>query len=244
LNALEAVRAGVLKLLPERAAFAPAAKTLFVADLHLGKAATFRALGAPAPTGVSEETLNRLAELIETIRPEHLAVLGDFTHARAAMTPGLFKSLCAWRARWSSLAFTIVLGNHDRGAEQAYSDCGFASVKAPATIAGIECRHHPIDGAHSVGPLALAGHVHPVVRLNGPGRDSLRTPCFVVGERQIVLPAFGEFIGGSLAVPSEGERLLIATARGVFDVTPGVGGARRGLSVSRMPLVDLDPSDG
>ena len=42
MNALEAVRAGVLKLLPERAVFAPAAKTLFVADLHLGKAATFR----------------------------------------------------------------------------------------------------------------------------------------------------------------------------------------------------------
>jgi uncharacterized protein len=230
LNALEAVRAGALKLLPERAAFAPTAKTLFVADLHLGKAATFRAFGAPAPTGVSEETLRRLAELIDTIRPEHVAVLGDFTHARAAMTPGLFESLCAWRARWSSLDFTIVLGNHDRGAEQAYSECGFSAVKAPAVLAGIECRHHPIDSAHGAGPLALAGHVHPVVRLNGRGRDSLRTPCFVVGERQIVLPAFGEFVGGSSVAPSEAERLLIATARGVFDVTPGAG---RGLSTAR-----------
>jgi uncharacterized protein len=220
LNALEAVRAGVLQLLPERAAFAPAANTLFVADLHLGKAATFRALGAPAPTGVSEETLRRLAELIETIEPEHVAVLGDFTHARAAMTRGLFASLCAWRARWSSLAFTIVLGNHDRGAEQAYSECGFSCVQAPAVLGGVECRHHPIDGADGAGPLALAGHLHPVVRLNGPGRDSLRTPCFVVGERQIVLPAFGEFVGGSLVTPSESERALIATARGVFDVTP------------------------
>jgi metallophosphoesterase superfamily enzyme len=119
LNALEAVRAGVLKLLPERAAFAPAAKTLFVADLHLGKAATFRAFGAPAPTGVSEETLRRLAELIDTNKPQYVAVLGDFTHARAAMTPGLFESLRGWRARWSSLAFTIVLGNHDRGAEHS-----------------------------------------------------------------------------------------------------------------------------
>jgi hypothetical protein len=43
----------------------------------------------------------------------------------------------------------------------------------------------------------------------------------VVGERQIVLPAFGEFVGGSLVTPSESERALIATARGVFDVTPG-----------------------
>jgi DNA ligase-associated metallophosphoesterase len=220
LNALEAVRGGVLKLLPERAAFALAAKALFVADLHLGKAATFRSYGAPAPTGVSEETLRRLADLIDTTRPEHVVVLGDFAHARAAMTPGLLQSLCAWRARWEPLAFTIVLGNHDRGAEQAYSDCGFSCVSAPAVIAGIECRHHPIDSGHSAGPLILAGHVHPVIRLNGPGRDSLRTPCFVVGERQIVLPAFGEFTGGSLVTLGEGERALIATARGVFDVTP------------------------
>jgi uncharacterized protein len=151
------------------------------------------------------------------------------------MTPGLFESLCAWRARWSSLDFTIVLGNHDRGAEQFYSECGFSWVKAPALLGGIECRHHPIDGAHGVGPLALAGHLHPVVRLNGPGRDSLRTPCFVVGERQIVLPAFGEFVGGSLVTPCEGERLLIATARGVFDVTPGSGGAARAKDGSAAP---------
>jgi metallophosphoesterase superfamily enzyme len=68
-----------------------------------------------------------------------------------------------------------------------------------------------------------------LVRLNGPGRDSLRTPCFVMGERQIVPPAFGEFVGGSLVTPGEGERALIATARGVFDVTRGAGGAARRL---------------
>jgi DNA ligase-associated metallophosphoesterase len=226
LNALEAVRTGILKLLPERAVWAPGAKTLFVADLHLGKAATFRALGAPAPTGVSEETLRRLAELIETISPQHVVALGDFTHASSAMTPGLLKSLCAWRARWSSLAFTIVLGNHDRGAGPFYSDCGFACADAPASIGGIECRHHPIARDNVSGPLALAGHLHPVVRLNGPGRDSLRTPCFVTGERQIVLPAFGEFVGGSLVTPGEGQRALIATARGVFDVTRGPGALR------------------
>jgi uncharacterized protein len=232
LNALEALRVGILKLLPERAVWAPGAKSLFVADLHLGKAATFRALGAPAPTGVSEETLRRLAELIDTLKPQHVVALGDFTHARAAMTPGLLKSLCAWRTRWSSLAFTIVLGNHDRGAEHFYSDCGFAWVDAPALVADIECRHHPIARDTVSGPLALAGHLHPVVRLNGPGRDTLRTPCFVVGKRQIVLPAFGEFVGGSLVTPSDGECLMIATARGMFDVTPGARGAVRAFSLS------------
>ena len=182
MNALEAVRAGVVKLLPERAAFAPAAKTLFVADLHLGKAATFRALGAPAPTGVGEETLRRLAELIETIETEHVVVLGDFTHARAAMTRGLFASLCAWRERLQSLAFTIVLGNHDRGAEQAYSECGFSCAQAPAMLGGVECRHHPIDGADGAGPLALADHLHPVVCLNEPGPGFAAHALFL-GER-------------------------------------------------------------
>ena len=232
MNAFKAVRAGTLKLLPERAVWAPGAKTLFVADLHLGKAATFRALGAPAPTGVSEGTLRRLTELIEKLQAVHVVALGDFTHARAAMTPGLLKSLCAWRERWSALAFTIVLGNHDRGAEHAYSGCGFACADAPALIGDIECRHYPVAPDKVTGPLALAGHLHPVIRLNGPGGDSLRTPCFVVGERQIVLPAFGEFVGGSLVAPGEGERALIATARGVFDATRG-GAAFRGFSASR-----------
>jgi DNA ligase-associated metallophosphoesterase len=232
MNALEALRSGILRLLPERAAWAPQTKTLFVADLHLGKASAFRALGAPAPTGASEETLRRLAELIETIRPEQVAVLGDFTHARTSMTQGLLESLRAWRARWSALAFTIVLGNHDRGVEQFYSDCGFVWAEAPVLLAGVECRHHPVVHDSSSGPLVLAGHIHPVARLNGPGRDSLRIPCFVAGGPQIVLPAFGEFTGGSLVVPREGERLLIATARGVFDVVSGNGGAVRGASQS------------
>jgi uncharacterized protein len=118
-----------------------------------------------------------------------------------------------------------VLGNHDRGAGPFHSDCGFACADAPALIGGIECRHRPIARDNVSGPLALAGHLHPVVRLNGPGRDSLRTPCFVMGERQIVLPAFGEFTGGSLVTPGGGERALIATARGVFDVTRGPGTA-------------------
>jgi metallophosphoesterase superfamily enzyme len=87
----------------------------------------------------------------------------------------------------------------------------------------MECRHHPIIPDDVSGPLVLAGHLHPVIRLNGPGRDSLRTPCFVVGVRQIVLPAFGEFVGGSIVSPREGERALIATLRGVFDVRRGSG---------------------
>src|SRR5579871_3277563 len=125
--ALQAVRSGAVKLLPERAAFAVADRILFVADLHLGKASAFRASGSPAPTGPSEDTLRRLDALIGILDPATVVVLGDFIHARASMTPGLGMSLRGWRKRWSGLAVTIVLGNHDRRAGRFYADCGIDS---------------------------------------------------------------------------------------------------------------------
>ena len=45
-----------LVLLPEKAAFWPRTRALFVADFHLGKAATFRSAGIPLPPGTTGET--------------------------------------------------------------------------------------------------------------------------------------------------------------------------------------------
>ena len=53
-----------LWLLPERALWWPAQRVLWVADLHLGKAATYRALGQPVPSGTTLVNLQRLSQLI------------------------------------------------------------------------------------------------------------------------------------------------------------------------------------
>jgi DNA ligase-associated metallophosphoesterase len=210
---------GPLQLLPERAVWRPRERALFVADLHLGKAAAFRALGAPAPTGASEETLRRLGALIDEMAPEKLVVLGDFVHAVPSMTKGLTASLVEWRERRASVDCVVVLGNHDRRAGAWLAGCGFTPVEAPAVHAGCECRHFPLEEAEALapGPTLLAGHLHPMTRLRGPGRDSLRLPCFVVSGRQVVLPAFGEFTGGAFVARSPGARLLAATELGVFE---------------------------
>ena len=47
----------------ERALYWPRAKTLFIADAHLGKAAAFRAGGVPLPAGTTADDLSRLARL-------------------------------------------------------------------------------------------------------------------------------------------------------------------------------------
>ncbi len=102
-----------------------------------------------------------------------------------------------------------MLGNHDRRAAHLYEGCGFRGVAEPALVAGIACRHHPAGREARGSRLTLAGHVHPVARISGRGRDSLRLPCFVIDGRQIVLPAFGEFTGGSLVRPDEGRRIVL-----------------------------------
>ena len=75
----------------------PAGRVLWVADLHLGKAATYRALGQPVPAGTTRENLARLSALINHYQPVQLVFLGDFLHAAQARTPSVLAGLAAWR---------------------------------------------------------------------------------------------------------------------------------------------------
>jgi metallophosphoesterase superfamily enzyme len=62
--------------------------------------------------------------------------------------------------------------------------------------------------------FALFGHVHPGVHLSGPAFDSTRLPCFVLGRRHALLPAFGRLTGLAPVGPRPDEtRIAIAGAR-------------------------------
>lgn len=183
----------LLHLLPERALWWPAARTLFVADLHLGKAATYRALGQPVPGGTTQENLARLDTLIARHVPRHLVFLGDFLHAAQARKASLLAMLDAWRHRHAELELTLVRGNHDSRAGDPPAHLGIAVVDEPCLLGPFAACHHPQQHpTHFV----LAGHVHPACKLHGKGRDSLRMPCFVQEGALAILPAFGEFTGG------------------------------------------------
>ena len=199
-----------LSLLPERALWWPAQRALFIADLHIGKAATYRALGQPVPGGTTQENLERLDALIAAHAPQQLVFLGDFLHAAQARTPPVLAALGDWRRRHAGLAMTLVRGNHDSRAGDPPAALGIAVVDEPHLIGPFACCHHPqTHPTHFV----LAGHLHPVCGLHGRGRDSLRMPCFVCDAHQAILPAFGEFTGGSAVAPAPGRRFY------------GVGGA-------------------
>ena len=205
-------------LLPGRALWWPAGGTLFVADVHLGKAATFRARGLPVPTGTTGDNLARLSGLLEQCRPSRLVVLGDFLHAAEAHTEPLLQALAAWRAQWRAVEMVLVRGNHDSHAGDPPPDLGITTVEEPWLLGPFACCHHP--QAHATHHV-LAGHLHPAVQLRGSARDALRLPCFSVEPGLTVLPAFGAFTGACTLPPTSGRTLYAIGADRVWPVPPG-----------------------
>jgi DNA ligase-associated metallophosphoesterase len=192
-----------VELLPDRALWWPAGRVLFVADLHLGKAAAYRALGQPVPGGSTQENLARLDQLIERHDPRQIVFLGDFLHAAEARTPQVLSALEAWRARHPQLACTLVRGNHDSRAGDPPASLGIEVVNEPHLVGPFAACHHPQSHATH---FVLAGHLHPACTLHGRGRDSVRMPCFVREGEQAILPAFGEFTGGWHVQAAPGRR--------------------------------------
>lgn len=177
-----------LWLLPEGAVWWPAQRTLFAADLHLGKGAAFRAQGQAVPAGSSARTLGQLEALVAAHDAERLVVLGDFWHGAQGLTPRLLDAVSAFGQRVPTV---LVLGNHDR------------PIHPPGLPMTVQAGHWslgPIVAAHEPPPagspgMTLAGHWHPAVRLRTRAGDRLRRPCFVWYPHALVLPAFGGLTG-------------------------------------------------
>ena len=201
--------ARILHLLPERAAWLPDAGVLMVADVHFGKAASFRRLGVPVPQGTTGATLARLDALLARLPGVRtLVFLGDFLHAASGRAPATLQALHAWRERHADMTITLVRGNHDSRAGDPPAAWGIEVVEEPWAHAGLVLCHDP-DTIRPPGLPALAGHLHPVTRL-GRGFDALRLPCFHArADGMLVLPAFGEFTGGALVRATAGESLYL-----------------------------------
>jgi DNA ligase-associated metallophosphoesterase len=213
-DALATVVGGeAVTLFADRALYWPRERTLFVADLHLGKTATFRAHGVPMPRGVTATDLARLTALIERSGAARVVVLGDLLHARAGRVAALDAMVEAWRRAHRETAIVLIRGNHDAHAGDPPSawaiDCRADPYPMPPFLA---C--HAPASPHS--GYALCGHLHPGVRLHGHGEESARLPCFVLGKRHAILPAFGRFTGLAMVVPSPETRIVAIAGSTLF----------------------------
>ncbi|ODU45449.1 ligase-associated DNA damage response endonuclease PdeM [uncultured Aquimonas sp.] len=211
-----------LQLLPERAVFVPALKSLLLADLHLGKGDAFRRAGIALPAGGTAQDLARLSALIERHQPERVIVLGDLIH-------GPLPSDAHWRQQWrdfldrhAGLRFAAVLGNHDRALRGAVDFEGMQLLAEGTPVGPLRLHHEPPDegaGAAASTPqaLVLCGHLHPVLRLRQPGLPP-RLPAFWLHGQRLMLPAFGAFTGGYALQPMSQDRLWLCAGDAVLPL--------------------------
>lgn len=209
---------------PSGAVWLPDVSALLVADLHFGKAASFRRLGVPVPEASTGGTLRQLQAVLDDLPhlPEghrsgttvQLVVLGDLLHAArgrsAVMLETVQAALPALRAHPAvpGLELHLVRGNHDAAAGDPPPSWGVQLHDEPWRLGPWALCHEPQPVA---GTYTLAGHWHPCTVLRGPARQRLRLPCFWFGDaasRPVgVLPAFGDFTGMHPIDPQPGDRV-------------------------------------
>jgi DNA ligase-associated metallophosphoesterase len=209
------IRGEELTLLPERAIFWNAQRTLFIADPHWGKAATFRAGGIPVPSGTTDESISRLDGMLQRTSARHIVFLGDLLHAREGRSDEMFGAVARWRDSRPNVELMLVRGNHDKRAGDPPGELRIECEDAPYTMAPFVLDHHPRP---SVDGYVLAGHVHPAIRMYGAGRQHLRLPCFFFGRDLAILPAFGDFTGLADVEPVEGDQVFAIAESSVVRV--------------------------
>ncbi|MBT1267337.1 ligase-associated DNA damage response endonuclease PdeM [Pseudomonas sp. VS38] len=204
-----------LWLLADKAVYWPARKCLLIADAHFGKASAYRSLGQPVPQGTTTANLQRLDRLLAAFPGAQVIFLGDFLHGPGSHASGTLNALRAWRERHAGVALTLIRGNHDKRAGDPPGDLNIEVVPEPLLMGPFALQHEPdAHASHHV----LAGHVHPVYRLRGKGRQSLRLPCFLIGNQVSLLPAFGAFTGGYSVTQEEGSRIFVIGDQEVWPV--------------------------
>ena len=208
----------LLQLLADRAVFWPKEKTIYIADTHFGKAATFRKVGIPVSEHTTMEDCQRLGKLIDDTRAQKLVILGDFLHARAGRSKPVRNLLFNWRDQYQKLSIDLVRGNHDLQSGDPWPEMGITCLPdpTPSKKNTWELRHLPPD--EEVGRPFLAGHLHPGYRLHGKGRDSLRCPCWVVSEKRIILPAFGSFTGLKNIKHEKDEKIFLTNGKEIQEL--------------------------
>jgi len=191
---------------PERGLFWEEANTLIVADLHLGKTGHFRKSGIGVPQDIYKADLQRLIAQLYLYKVERLIIVGDLTHSTANKELDLF---IKWRKDFSLLHIDLVKGNHDILDDDWYQEADIAvsswKLTADPFIFLHDLKARKDFTEDELNQYAFVGHLHPAINLKGPGKQSLRFPCFYFTREHCVLPAFSRFTGSYKVEPQKDE---------------------------------------
>ena len=184
---------------------------LLIADVHLGKVSHFRKYGSAVPHAAITYNFDNLDTLIDFFQPDRICFLGDLFHSSLNMEWKLFEDwMCSRRE-----IVVLVAGNHDIISPTLYEGCG-VKIHQEIQLGPFLLTHHP---EIREGFFNFSGHIHPGIKLFGPGRQVLKLSCFFKTEDQLILPAFGTFTGNYYLDPKPGDSVYAVTKNEVILVT-------------------------
>lgn len=201
-----------LSLLAEKAMIWQDKACLILADLHMGKITHFRKSGLPLPRQAELENYERLSTILLNHKIDRVLILGDLFHSTMNSEWDIFSRFLS---EFSHISFELVHGNHDILPGEAYTHDNF-------TLLGERYTEGPFLFSHKQESEAtgynIYGHIHPGIRLEGKGRQSLRLPCFAFGENEAILPAFGTFTGLHCLNPGYSDKIFVISGYSVMEV--------------------------
>lgn len=201
-------------LLPEKALWLPALKSLVVADVHWGKIDHFRKAGIPVPQKGNDRNAETLVSMLNIFKPGRVIFLGDLFHS--VYNDG-WETFGQVRNAFLPCAFELVVGNHDILSERQYERHKIQLHKEHLQLKDLLLTHEPLEEIPA-GVFNVAGHIHPGANLRGRGRQSVTLPCFFVRSNQCILPAFGAFTGLATIQPKVGDKIFVVASGQVLSM--------------------------
>lgn len=158
-------------------------RTIVVADLHWGYAASHHARGNLLPAWGDDVIERRLRSLIDDYSPEEMIWLGDIVHA-AEGGAGAESFL-----RRSPIKTTVVRGNHDRRWPWP--------AEVSAQRGDFLFHHGDRVVTRSGSNIEVIGHHHPAVTWRDGAGGCVKLPALIAGASRMILPAFSPWAAGT-----------------------------------------------
>lgn len=188
---------------------------LILSDLHLGKAGHFRKAGIGIPQTIFREDMQRLVSQWQYFKPSQLVVVGDLFHSTANKENELFLK---WRKDFPGIQIQLVKGNHDILDTAWYRQADIHLHPDELRINGFVFTHDIQTCNLQANTYYFSGHIHPGIKMKGPGRQLIRLPCFYFGKKYAVLPAFGNFTGTYPLKPVPGDRVFALVDNSIMEL--------------------------
>lgn len=189
-------------LLVDKMVYVPSDQLLIIADAHFTKETHFRKNGIAIPPGVIHRDLHRIDTAIQQTGAKRIIFLGDMFHSEHNTGMDIF---LIWRKN-QKVAMELITGNHDILDVNWYQDAGILCYAESLQLHALVLSHDAIEVGDQ--QFNMHGHIHPVVRLTGKAKQSLRLPCFWISSNKMVLPAFGSFTGGYAIQPKSKDQVF------------------------------------